>query len=136
MQQGVKRFLTVDAELDMALPVGLVRLSGKGDTYVAHDIVPVDSQAVRDELINLVFSMKFKRDTCLGLGIRNGLKALKDYGMETGGGAIFLTDGEFSCNGGETIKDVIDDVVAQNVRFCTIAFGKSADPEIEELAVR
>ena len=74
--------------------------------------------------------------TCLGLGIRKGLQALKDFGMETGGGAIFLTDGQFACKGGENIQDVIDDVVAQNVRFCTIAFGESADPAIEELAVR
>ena len=46
------------------------------------------------------------------------------------------TDGQFACDGGETIADVIDDLVAQNVRFCTTAFGKSADPAIEDLAVR
>ena len=138
MQQGVKRFLTVDAELDLALPVGVVRFSGptQSDTYIAHEIVPVDSEAVRDEIVDLIFDMGLTLYTCLGLGIRKGLQALKDFGMETGGGAIFLTDGQFACKGGENIQDVIDDVVAQNVRFCTIAFGESADPAIEELAVR
>ena len=138
MKQGVKRFLTVDAELDMELPVGVVRFSGKSetDTFIAHEIVPVADEDVRDEIIDVVQGMDTTLYTCLGLGIRKGLKALKDYGMETGGGAIFLTDGQFACDGGETIADVIDDVVAQNVRFCTIAFGKSADPAIEDLAVR
>ena len=138
MKQGVKRFLTVDAELDMQLPVGVVRFSGSSgkDTYIAHEIVPVADEDVRDEIIDVVQGMDTTLYTCLGLGIRKGLEALKNYGMETGGGAIFLTDGQFACDGGETIADVIDDVVAQNVRFCTIAFGESADPAIEDLAVR
>ena len=138
MKQGVKRFLTVDAELDMKLPVGVVRFSGQSekDTFIAHEIVPVADEDVRDEIIGVVEGMGTTLYTCLGLGIRKGLEALKNYGLETGGGAIFLTDGQFACKGGETIADVIDDVVAQNVRFCTIAFGKSADPAIEDLAVR
>ena len=120
------------------LPGGVVRFSGpsESDTYVAHDIVAVDSEEVRQEIIELIFEMTLTVNTCLGQGIRKGLQALKEYGMETGGGAIFLTDGEFYCDGGESIEDVIEGVVAQNVRFCTIAFGKSADPAIEELAVR
>ena len=138
MKQGVKRFLTVDAELDMQLPVGVVRFSGSSgkDTYIAHEIVPVADEDVREEIIDMVQSMGTGSGTCLGLGIRKGLEALKNYGMESGGGAIFLTDGQFACDGGETIADVIDDLVAQNVRFCTIAFGESADPAIEDLAVR
>ena len=138
MQQGVKRFLKVDAELDLALPVGVVRFSGptESDTFVAHDIVPVDSEEVRQEIIDKVFEMTLTVNTCLGQGIRKGLQALRDYGMTTGGAAIFLTDGEFYCNGGERIEDVIEDVVAQNVRFCTIAFSKNADKAIEELARR
>ena len=96
MKQGVKRFLTVDAELDMELPVGVVRFSGKSgkDTFIAHEIVPVADEDVRDEIIDVVESMETTLWTCLGLGIRKGLEALRNYGMETGGGAIFLTDGD------------------------------------------
>ena len=71
--------------------------------------------------------------TCLGTGIRKGLEALRDYGVP-GGGLIFLTDGQDGCRG--SVEDVIDDVVDQNVRVCTIAFGSSADPSIESLSQR
>ena len=71
--------------------------------------------------------------TCLGTGISKGLEALRDYGVP-GGGLIFLTDGVDGCRG--SVEDVIDDVVDQNVRICTVAFGNSADPSIESLSQR
>ena len=71
--------------------------------------------------------------TCLGTGISKGLEALRDYGVP-GGGLIFLTDGQDGCRG--SVEDVIDDVVDQNVRVCTVAFGSSADPSIESLSQR
>ena len=71
--------------------------------------------------------------TCLGAGISKGLEALRDYGVP-GGGLIFLTDGQDGCPG--EFDDAMDDAVDQNVRVCTIAFGSSADPNIETLSER
>ena len=71
--------------------------------------------------------------TCLAKGVTKGLEALRDYGVP-GGGVIFLTDGIDGRKG--EFADAIDDVVHQNVRVCTIAFGSSADPNIETLSER
>ena len=44
MKQGVKRFLEVDAEFDLELPVGIVRFTSSA--YIAQDVLPiVDSQS-------------------------------------------------------------------------------------------
>ena len=49
---------------------------------------------------------------------------------------IFLTDGEFYCAGYPNIPDVIDEIAAQEVRVVTIAFGASADKNIQDLAIK
>ena len=71
--------------------------------------------------------------TCLAKGVQKGLEALRDYNVP-GGGVIFLTDGQDGCPG--EFDDAMDDSVDQNVRVCTIAFGSSADPNIEKLSQR
>ena len=79
--------------------------------------------------------MKEDGGTCLGFGIIKGLEALKESGLDEGGSAIFLTDGEQSCESqNSTVQDAIASVVAQKVRVCTIAFGSKADQDLEDLA--
>ena len=34
------------------------------------------------------------------------------------------------------LAEIIDEVLAQNVRFCTIAFSSAADQYLEEIAAR
>ena len=130
MKQGVKRFLEVDAEYELELPVGLVRFDSS--STIAHEILPVANEAARDEIIDAVMRFSAGGGTYLGAGLRKGLEALENYGMETGGGVIVLTDGEIS----DSIEDETDEVVSRNVRACTIALGNNADPSIEELAIR
>jgi len=141
MKQSIKRFLTYDVDMDLGLPVGVVRFSAIADTIIAENITKVDSKDARDHIINTVNDMKNTGQTCLQTGIQKGLQALREFDTPTGGAAIFITDGGQYCgNGGNFEKDwlsvIIDDVLAQNVRFCTIALSNAADPKLEELAVR
>ena len=80
--------------------------------------------------------------TCLHTGIQKGLQALRDYNLPSGGTAIFITDGGQACNGPDDdgvqdwLAEIIDEVLEQNVRFCTIAFSSDADQVLEEIAAR
>ena len=136
MKQGVERFMLVDVDLTKKFSVGVVKFSN--DATILND-VQVVNETVRQEIIDSVNGLTEDGGTCLGFGIYRGLEALKESGLDEGGSAIFLTDGQQSCSGHDsnaTIQDAIDSVLEQNVRFCTIAFGPAADPNLEILAKR
>ena len=63
----------------------------------------------------------------------------RDFGYQTGGAGIFLTDGGQYCkpdtSDNDWLSKVVDDVNKQGARFCTIAMSNAADPKLEELAV-
>ena len=135
MKQGVERFMLVDVDLTKQFSVGVVKFSD--DATILRDVVKVDNENVRQDIIDAVNDLTKDGGTCLGYGIYRGLEALTKSGLEHGGSAIFLTDGQQSCDeSNSTIQEAIDTVVAQNVRVCTIAFGPKADPNLEILANR
>ena len=135
MKQGVERFMLVDVDLTKQFSVGVVEFS-KGAS-ILEEVVVVDNENVRQGIIDSVNGLTEGGGTCLGFGIYRGLEALKKSGLDHGGSAIFLTDGQQSCkDDNSTIEEAIDTVVQQNVRFCTIAFGPKADQNLEILAAR
>ena len=135
LKQGIERFMTYDVDLSLGLPYGVASFSSVAESRIDHEIIPINDTKSRDEIINTVLGLNLHGDTCLHTGIRKGLEALRSFGQETGGAAIFLTDGGQYCgNVQDWLKEIIDEVLAQDVRFCTIAFSDNADPNLEELA--
>ena len=111
------------------------------------DVAPVtnDSRASTIETIN---GLKVSEETCIGIGIREGLTALQTFdeanGDEANGGVmILLTDGGYWCkdNGHpeagdwSSFNDDLSAIKEQNVRVITIAFSNNADDKLETLAV-
>ena len=136
MRHGVERFMLFDVDLTKQFSVGVVKFSD--DATIIHDVEAIDNENVRDEIIDAVNGLTKDGGTCLGYGIFRGLEALQQSGLDHGGSAIFLTDGEQSCGGADnsTIQEALASVVGQGVRVCTVAFGAEADPDLEELAAR
>ena len=137
MKQGVKRFMEIDVDQSQQLPFGVVSFSGPkaSETKIAQEIIPIKDDTSRDKIIKVVEEGDGDGGTCLHLGVSKGLEALRHYNMTKGGAAIFLTDGEQNCKPtNEWLDAVINNVLAQDVRFCTIAFSNSADEKLEELA--
>ena len=132
MKQGVTSFMTANIDYQKNTGIGVVSFSNDGN--IEHEVVPIATDGVRDEIIDTVNSLEAGGGTSLGSGILKGLEALENSGLQTGGGLIFLTDG--NQNSGYGIQDVLSEVVTREVRVCTVAFGKDADPDIEELAER
>ena len=134
LKASAKRWLTYD--LDDGVPLGVAKFSSKASTVV--NLIPVDNQSRADitkELDKLIAG----GGTCLGAGLKEGLKVLRNGGLEKGGVMIFLTDGKFDCKNPDmpdktTIAQAIPLIKAQEVRVITIAFSNNADPDIIKLA--
>ena len=132
--QGVNRFLKIDVDLEKNIPIGVAEFSD--DASIVYPITPISNEATRDTITNAVNNIPQGGGTCLHIGVRESLKALRNYNSTTGGMVVFLTDGEQNCGGIEWIKEIIDEVLLQKVRFCTIALSNSADQNLETLAQR
>ena len=134
MVQGVKRFLEIDVDLEKSLPIGVAEFSN--DASIVYQITPIMDEATREEIITAVDRIPKGGGTCLHIGVRESLKALKNY-IPTGGMVIFMTDGDQACDGVDNwIGEIIDEVLRQKVRFCTIALSNAADQDLESLAQR
>ena len=133
MKQGVRSVMTSNIDYQKNTGIGVVRFSDSA--YIDHEVVPISTDGARDEIIDTVDNLVTEGSTSLGNGILKGLEGLENYGLQTGGALVFLTDGMQS-SGYLGIQDVIDEVVSREVRVCTVAFGEDADPDIEELAKR
>ena len=143
MKRGIKRFMEVEVDLELGLPMGVVSFSSIKETRIDQNIIQITNVPSRDEIVNTVMDLDCHKDTCLHTGIQRGLQALKEFNVPSGGTAIFITDGGQYCmkeNGNDGVTDwlneIIDDVLRRNVRFCTIAFSSEADPYLEEIAAR
>merc|ERR1719228_1015526 len=126
LKKAASRFIKFD--IKDGTPLGVVQFSSSAK--IIHLVTPI-KDSNRNYPINKINNLSAEGGTCLGDGLLKGLKALKDYDKRDGGVMIFLTDGEFQCNGGPNIPQVINRIVAQNVRVVTIAFSNNADPNIE-----
>ena len=135
MKKGIERFMKLDVDLHKNLSIGVTSFSNRAD--IIQSIIPISDTSSRDQVIKAVNNEKKGGGTCLQLGILKGLEALRLYNKPKGGASIFLTDGGQSCDGvDDWLAAVINEVTAQDVRHCTIAFSDAADPDLEELALR
>ena len=132
MVQASKRW--VEYDIKDGVPLGLVTFSSKDNIKELLSLKAMDGsyrQTFKDELDKL----KADGGTCMGDGLLKGLDTLKQGGVTNGGVILFLTDGEFTCDGGiQTLDEVIPDLKAQGVRVITIAFSDNADENIINLA--
>ena len=95
------------------------------------------TDANRDSIVTTIGGIESDGETCIDLGLTQGLSALKDYDQADGGVMILLTDGEYNCKGDNTWPTFHSDLAAikgQGVRVITIAFSNAADDRIEQLA--
>ena len=137
MKRGIKRFMEVEVDLNMGLPMGVVSFSSIKETRIDQEIIQITDALSRDKIVDTVFGLQCHGQTCLHTGIQKGLEALKNFNLPSGGTAIFITDGGQSCGDvHDWLAEIIDEVLSQNVRFCTIAFSSAADPFLEEIAAR
>ena len=133
--------MMIDVDLEQNLPIGITSFSK--EAFIDYPITVVNNTQTRDGIINTVdHGINHDGGTCIHKGVRTSLEALRDYNWNSGGLVILLTDGGQSCSGagGDGVKDwlgeIIDEVMSQNTRFCTIAFSNNADKDLEELAFR
>ena len=77
LKQGISRFMKIDVDMNLALPVGVVAFSAESETKIYQEIIPVDSTASRDQIINTVNNIPNHGETCLQHGIWKGLEALR-----------------------------------------------------------
>ena len=142
MKRGIKRFMEVEVDLELGLPMGVVTFSSIEETRIDQNIIPIKNVPSRDEIVNATMNLGCHLNTCLHTGIQKGLQALREFNLPSGGTAIFITDGGQTCKGDgndgveDWLEEIIDEVLAQNVRFCTIAFSSAADQYLEEIAAR
>ena len=135
LKKAAARFITYGIENEV--PLGVVKFSANtpDETKIIYPVTPITDEN-RQDAIKSINDIELSLQTCLGDGLLKGLEALSDFDQDDGGVMFFLTDGKFKCDDGPTIGDVIEDVVKQNVRVITVAFGDKAGPDIETLAER
>ena len=95
------------------------------------------TDANRESIVTTISGIESDGETCIDLGLTQGLNALMDYNQANGGVLILLTDGEYNCKGDNTWPTFDTDLAAvkgQGVRVITIAFSNAADDRIEQLA--
>ncbi|XP_061187630.1 calcium-activated chloride channel regulator 1-like isoform X2 [Saccostrea echinata] len=93
----------------------------------------VTSDEVRKSLVKLLDRIGAGGSTSIGTGLRKGIEVLKTSGESIEGNEIILvSDGENTNTPG--IKDVKNEILAEHVSVTTVAIGKEADKDMENLA--
>ncbi|XP_071492562.1 calcium-activated chloride channel regulator 1-like [Diadema antillarum] len=108
--------------------VGIVRFAVGAS--VLKPITVIDSTETRTSLENALPS-RASGGTNIGAGIREATDLLEDD-VPSRRRFFLITDGEQT--GSVTIAHAMDEVLAANVRVCTVAVGPNADADLEELA--
>ncbi|XP_077985931.1 calcium-activated chloride channel regulator 4A-like [Glandiceps talaboti] len=113
--------------------VGIVEFASEADTL--SQMVLVDGNEIREELISMLPSST-QSHTCIGCGLLEGVKILRNGPYDTAaGGILFLiTDGKE--NTSPLIDDVIDKLVKWKVVVDSLALSEDADPQLVELSDR
>ncbi|XP_061187626.1 calcium-activated chloride channel regulator 1-like [Saccostrea echinata] len=111
--------------------LGLVTFNITAQTVAPLTSITTDS--VRQELVALIKNIDAAGGTSIGAGLRKGIEVLKTQGTNINGSEIILvTDGENTHSPG--IKEVANEILAENVIVTTIAIGRNADKNMETLA--
>jgi len=139
MNEAAKNFIEFYANDGSQL--GITHFSYSYNVIVDAGLTTIDENT-RSSLSGLI-DFNAEGATCLGLALQKGLEVLYGTEQTNGGVIIFLTDGDEECND-KSNKDDIDgninnpellqDIVDRNIRVVTIAFGKDASQDLENLA--
>ena len=135
LQQSSARWIMNDIRDGSSL--GIVTFSESANQKI--QMTKIDN-STRSTLRAITDSLVTESSTCLGAGIRQGLRTISN-GLATnlGGTMIFITDGEQSCTTGTdqsyiTDPELINDIIKSKVKIITVAFGSKADKNLESLA--
>ena len=131
MKQASQRWIEFDVK--DGTPVGLVTFSSLDMIKEVLALKPIDD-GYRAEFKSELGNITANGGTCMGNGLKQGIDTLQKGNVSTGGIIIFLTDGQFSCDNGLTLAQVIPDLKTQGARVITIAFSNNADASIIDLA--
>lgn len=101
-------------------------------------LTKIDSGS-RGRLVAAINGLNANGGTCLGNGLMQGMDTLNGEDDSSSGGVIvFITDGEQECDGSWALDiddpKVLNRVMKTKVRIITVAFGRSSDSKIENLA--
>ncbi|XP_057365308.1 calcium-activated chloride channel regulator 1-like isoform X2 [Daphnia carinata] len=107
--------------------LGLVQFSNKAT--ITSPMVEITGDASREALIARL-PVNAVGATCIGCGLQKALELLRPGGP--GGVIILLTDGEETDR--PFIYEVLSEVVRSGARVVSIAFGRTAEDKIEDLA--
>eukprot|EP00058_Branchiostoma_floridae_P007703 XP_002593191.1 hypothetical protein BRAFLDRAFT_72730 [Branchiostoma floridae] len=110
--------------------LGIVTFSTTANTY--HPLLQITSAADRTSLINRVPST-VGGTTCIGCALLEGVKVLEAQGDPSGGILFLMSDGQE--NEAPDIATVTPQVLAKGIIIDTLAYKRSADPQIESLAL-
>ncbi|XP_042143000.1 calcium-activated chloride channel regulator 2-like [Ixodes scapularis] len=113
--------------------VGIVTFAGRGMLF--HSLVQVNGSDTRERLATIVATMLLLGGTCIGCGLRDGIRILEESGASASGGTILLvSDGEE--NYGPYIVDVLPELVRKGVTVHTFALGTEADQKLQDVALQ
>lgn len=107
--------------------LGMVQFATKAK--IISSMVEIKGDASREALIARL-PVNAVGGTCIGCGLQKALELLRPGGP--GGVILLLTDGEETDR--PFIYEVLSEVVRSGARVVSIAFGRSAEDKIEELA--
>ena len=141
LKNAVKRWVTY--EVEEGTEVALVVFSDVNPTFdpVIYHMEEVNESS-RSRMVEAVDQITFNGVTCIGCGIERALNWNGALQGASGGVIILITDGEQHCEVSEddprclTIGDMTQEVVDRQTRVVTIAFGLTADPDLETLALK
>ncbi|KAM7295467.1 hypothetical protein ISCGN_024967 [Ixodes scapularis] len=113
--------------------VGIVTFAGKSELF--HSLVEVNGSDTREQLATIVATMGLSGGTCIGCGLRDGVRVLEENNSSASGGTIILvSDGEE--NYGPYIVDVLPELVRKGVTVHTFALGSEADQKLQDVALQ
>ncbi|XP_066266310.1 calcium-activated chloride channel regulator 4-like [Branchiostoma lanceolatum] len=128
LNQAATHFIRSTVQDDSWL--GIVTFSTTANTY--HQLLQITSAADRTSLINRVPST-VGGTTCVGCALLEGVKVLEAQGDPSGGILFLMSDGQE--NEVPYIVTVTPQILAKGVIIDTLAYKRSADPQIESLAL-
>jgi len=135
LKVAATRFLLAGAKDGM--PIGAVRFSDNTPEAlrVIYDIKKMND-STKQELADAINDLELSLQTCIGDALNLGLETLKNYGTETGGVIMLITDGQFVCKNDPShdIAWIMPTIKERGVRVITVAIGPSADFTLEQLA--
>ncbi|CAN8001229.1 unnamed protein product, partial [Ixodes hexagonus] len=113
--------------------LGIVSFVGR--SAIVQPLVRVNDSDTRERFATVVTNMSLGGGTCIGCGLRDGIKVLEENGTSaTGGTIILVSDGEENYK--PYIADQLPEVVSKGVIVHTFALGSEADMKLQDVALQ